>query len=129
MTCFLLFFLKCFFNQPLTSQSPFLIFLVTTLLLPTSLPVIALYSIRPCGHSHLIPFTISVSLAIAAYRQSPFQHPKLWKINPSSTVSAQDFRIHLRQNPPSCGRGHTPSEYFPSLAACNVPYYEYSKLT
>ena len=38
-----------------------------------------------------IPFTISVSLAISAVRQSTFQHPKHWKVNPSSIVSAQDF--------------------------------------
>ena len=34
---------------------PFLILLVITLLLPTSLPLIALYSIRILGHSHIHP--------------------------------------------------------------------------
>ena len=38
-----------------------------------------------------IPFTISVNLAISAVRQFTFQHPKHWKVNPSSIVSAQDF--------------------------------------
>ena len=38
-----------------SSQSPFLIFLVTALLLPTSLPVVALCSICLFDHSHLHP--------------------------------------------------------------------------
>ena len=49
----LLFRFPC--NHPPSSQSPFLILLVTTLLLPTSLPVIAFYSIRLFGHFHLHP--------------------------------------------------------------------------
>ena len=38
-----------------------------------------------------IPFTISVSLANSAVRQSTFQHPKHWNVNPSSVVSDQVF--------------------------------------
>ena len=39
-----------------------------------------------------IPFTISVSLANSDVRQSIFQHPKHWNVNPSSVISDQVFR-------------------------------------
>ena len=57
-----------------------------------------------------IPFAVSVSLAVHAVRQSTFQRPKHWEVNPSSIVSAQDFPHPDTTNPPSCSNGHKHSE-------------------
>ena len=52
---------------------------------PLSIPFVSLVILVS------IPFIISVSLANSAVRQSTFQHPKHWNVNPSSVVSYQDF--------------------------------------
>ena len=71
-------------NHLPSPQSPILILLVTTLLLSTFLPLVALSFTRLCGESHLYSLHNIASLAIAGVRKSTCQHP-------SSIDTAQDF--------------------------------------